>query len=1044
MRQSSIAAVRSVLRTKTGRVGVVALLLLLTYGVLGAWVIPWWGRGLAERRLSALVGGRVAIDSVSLQPFAWRLRVGGFRLHAPDGTFLLGWSNLLVDAQVSSLWRKEVFLRALELDGWEVRLSRDQQGTLNLLQLGQRVSSQLPPSAERTTPSEGSPKDTLPAVTLGRWRVAGGRIEMEDLVPPGGFRGRLEAIDLHGTNLTTRQGQTSHARFSARGDGGESLEWEGDLRAADRSLEGIFRLQGFGLARVHPYIDAISPVQVTNGVLELELPHRIAGGASGWDASFRDTSLTIHGLAAVERVNGEPFAGAETLELRSVRGSLRDRSAGVGALRIQGAWLEARRRPDAGGGAGETNLRGIVEPHVIDEVVAGLTDWQLALDRVELEGGRVGFSDQWVRPPVATQLEAIQILGEGLSNGTNAGPFKLQTSLRWGKSGTIRTEGEARFFPARARLGLELEGVALEVAAPYLAEFVHLSLNRATLSARLQAAYGRQSSNHPIVELTGNAAVTDLAATETGSGLDFIRWDEVALKGLAIGLTPHHIALEELLVRRLQTSLVMMTNGQLNVLALIRQTRELAEREAGNAPAGRPGSQEASNPPSDSATIATVPAEATGAPFWDTWPIRVGRVRLQEVALFAGDDLYGEGFRTQIESLDGEVRHLGLPSSQPAEVDLKGRLSATSGFDLNGTIRPDPGQFSTDLRLVTRNADLTQITPYTLRFAGYPVTGGNLTADVRYQVDGMKLEAANKLVLNGFNLGAKTPSPDAVDLPLKLGVALLKDSDGRITLDLPLSGTLNDPQFRVAPILWQAVRTILVKAVTAPFKMLGSLFGGSENEELEFVEFEPGRTELPVTQSNRLATLKRALAARPQLTLAIVPSFDARKDARAVAMTRLEARLRSLRVEEIGASGAPFPDTDSVVLSPEDRTRLIRLAYQRDFGVVPDSGPTTTGPGLSAAALAGSGMATNLPATSVTNAIAGSSTPPVRDPLEERLLELSVVPVESLTDLAKRRGEAVLQALADGEGLSLERLKLETAAQETVGDGAMQVRFRLE
>lgn len=1039
-----MAAVRSVLRTKTGRVGVVAMLLLLAYGVLGAWVLPWWGRGLAERRLSTLVGGGVRIDGVSFQPFAWRLQVRGFRLQAPDGTFILGWSNLLVDAQVASLWRKEIVLRAFELDGWEVRVSRDQQGALNLLQLGQRVATQLPPSPQQSTPSKGRQQDALPAATLGRWRVSGGRIELEDHVPAGGFRWRLEAVDVHGTNLTTRPGQTSHARFSARGDGGEIMEWEGDLLAAERSLEGVFRLKNFGLTRVRPYFDAISPVLVTNGVLGLELPHRIGGGVSGWDASVRDMSLTIRDFAAVEQANGEPFAGAETLELRSVRGSLRDKSIGVGSLRVQGVWLEARRRPSVTSEAGETNLRGVVEPRVVDELVAGLTDWQLALDRVEVDGGRVGFSDQWVRPPVATQLEAIQFLGEGLSNGTNAGPFKLQTSLRWGKSGTIRTEGEARFFPARARLGLEVEGVALEMAAPYLAEFVHLSLNRATLSARLQATYGRQSSNQPIVELTGDVAVTDLAATETGSGLDFIRWDEVALKGLAIGLTPHHIVLEELLIRHLQTSLVMMTNGQLNVLALIRQTRELAERKAVDAPVGGPGGQEAREQRQDTTAVSTAPGVAPAAPFWEAWPIRVGRIRLQEVALFAGDELYGGGFRTQIESLDGEVRHLSLPVSQPAEVDLKGRLSATSGFDLNGTIRPEPGHFSTDLRLVTRNADLTQFTPYTLRFAGYPVTGGNLSADVRYQVDGMKLEAANKLILNGFNLGAKTESPDAVDLPLKLGVALLKDADGRITLDLPLMGTLDDPQFRVAPILWQAVRTILVKAVTAPFKMLGSLFGGAADEELEFVEFEAGRTEIPMTQSNRLATLKRALAARPQLTLAILPSFDAKKDARAVAMTRLEARLRSLRVEEIGASGAPLPDTDSVVLSPEDRARLIRVAYQRDFGVVPDSSPTMPGPALTAAALEGAGVATNAPATSGTNAVAGLAPSRVLDPLQERLLELSTVPVETLLELAKRRGEAVRQALAEGEGLSLERLTLETAAQETVGDGATQVRFRLE
>ncbi len=876
----------------------------------------------------------MTIDSVRFAPFSLRLQISGFRLGAPGGSPILAWSNLLVDAEIASVWRRELFLRSVELEGWDLRVERATNGAINLLQLGERVLANLPAAPAEPDPA---PKDGgLPPVTVDRLVVGPGRVEVDDRVPPTGFRMALDPIDLRVAGLTTRAGGSSGIELTAQGDQGERLEWRGNVRLADEVLEGVFRLGAARLTRGRPYLDHVSPILITNGVAEVAVPIRLGWGSSPIDLTVKDLSISVRDLAAVEQDTGEAFAGATEVRVSAVSASLAGKSAGIGDLRILGPWLQARRRPGAGGEA-DTNLRGVLEPEVVDTLIADLTDWRLALDRVEIEGGKLEYTDTLLTPPVATRLEEVQLLGEGLSNRTNAEPFKLRTSVRWGEAGSIRTEGEASFFPTRARLGVEVDGVALDPGGPYLEQFVRLTLNRATLSARLEASYGRSTASNSLVEVSGSVGVKDLAATESGTAADFIRWNEVALNGVSVGLVPNRLALDELAIRGFQTSLVMMTNGQLNVLSLIRETSELGERETAGTPVEPPPGGESKEKSGAEEKPATEPPSGGAAPpFWEEWPIRLGRLTLQEVALFAHDDLFADGFRTQIESLDGEVRNLGLPASEPAEVALKGRLSADSGFELNGTIQPDPARFATDLRLEARNADLKQFTPYTLKFAGYPVVDGRLTADVRYRVDGDQLKAENKIVLDRFTLGGKVPSPDAIDLPLKMGVSLLKDSDGRIVLDVPLAGTLNDPQFRVGPVIWQAVRNILLKAVTAPFKFLGSMFGGSGEEELDFVEFEPGGIDVPLSQSNRLATLKRALAGRPQLTLVIVPSFDAIHDTRAAASVLLESRLRSLRVEEIGASGAPIPDAAGVDLSTEDRSRLVRTAYLRDFGALPN------------------------------------------------------------------------------------------------------------
>ena len=216
------------------------------------------------------------------------------------------------------------------------------------------------------------------------------------------------------------------------------------------------------------------------------------------------------------------------------------------------------------------------------------------------------------------------------------------------------------------------------------------------------------------------------------------------------------------------------------------------------------------------------------------------------------------------------------------------------------------------------------------KYGGYPLQKGKLSLDLHYLIDQKQVTASNVFHLDRFTLGPKNNSPDATKLPVKLAVALLKDINGRIDLNVPVQGRLDDPKFRVAPIIWKVVVNLLVKAATSPFALLGGMFGGGD--ELSFVEFQPGRAAIPESETNKLNTLIRALTNRPALNLEIAGAVHPTNDRPALARRKLELQIKTLHLQEQAGSSKPARSVDEVKLEPKEYERLLRQLYKKTIG----------------------------------------------------------------------------------------------------------------
>ena len=655
--------------------------------------------------------------------------------------------------------------------------------------------------------------------------------------------------------------------------------------------------------------------------------------------------------------------------------------------------------------------------------------WKATLDEFNLEGFSVTAEDQAPATPAQLGLDDLRVNVKGISNQSNA-PIAATIELNWRGGGTVRVKANGTLLPPTGEAKLAVTNLALPPLQPYIEQQARLVLNAGDLTLNGQMRYAQNDRNAPVVQFTGDVSVAKFASIDTVAYHDFAKWEELSVRGIQLSLQTNALSAEEVKFSGLETSLVISSNGQLNVKALL---KEKTSSVSGTVP------------------DATVSPEPSPAP--EVFPMKVAALVFEKCSFRAADQSLTRHFNTSIEEFNGTIRDLTLPGLTKAGVDIRGKVSALAPFEVTGSIMPDATNPFVDLKLTLKNDDLTSFTPYTEKFAGHALNKGKLSFDLSYKIANRKLEAANVIAIDQFTFGPRNDSTSATKLPVKLAVALLKDRNGRIDLDLPVSGSLDDPKFSIAGLVWKAVVNILVKAATSPFSLLGAMFGGGE--ELQYVDFQPGVAMLDTAQTNKLNTLAKALYERPALNLEINASVDAATDREMLERQMLQDKIKSLRMQELAARGKPVPAMSDLKLEPGDYERLLRHAYKDAFKIEPEralreartsaaatnalAAPTTTLTGVRQSTEITKGATRLVQASSGAAALKATSPNPsggpnaastkpksehdlVLEELEQRLMTAAPATDDDLRELMQQRSLSVQRFLLDSGKVTAERL----------------------
>ncbi|MEW6119802.1 MAG: DUF748 domain-containing protein [Pseudomonadota bacterium] len=642
--------------------------------------------------------------------------------------------------------------------------------------------------------------------------------------------------------------------------------------------------------------------------------------------------------------------------------------------------------------------------------------FKLNLARFALDGIEIGIVD--ASPPRPVQLDVTKgsVTLRDLSLALDK-PVPVEAGFTLKQGGRFSAKGSVVPGKSQGRLDLRLSALSLKPFAPYVNQFARLDLQSGAASTHGKLVFAQARSGLKL-DYDGGFAVDDLAIIEEETSEAFLGWKKLSSNTLDFSLAPNRLRMNELVAQNPFGKVIIFEDKSINLQRILRSHVPAADAAA-KAPLPASGSEPAPKP---EPAVAAKPAEPA-------FPIAVERVRIVGANAEFADFSLTPQFGTRMHDLSGVITGLSTDAKTTAQVELDGKVDDYGSARVRGAIQPFQATEFTDLVLAFRNLEMANLTPYSGKFAGRRIDSGKLSVDLEYKIKQRQLAGENKFIVNKLKLGERVESPDAMNLPLDLAIALLEDSNGIIDLDLPVSGSLDDPQFSYGRIIWKAIVNVLTKLVTAPFRALGKLLGVS-SEKLEAVDFDPGSSTLLPPEQEKLKTLSDALAIRPALTLALEPGYDPQADRRALqelAMRREAVTVAGIKLAEGEAPGPVDVNHYKIQTWLEDRykTAAGKEDYQKLRAGFQDKN---------------AGAAARVMESEVVERLARRFKTREEGPasafhaeLLERLTQRTQIGDDALVKLAQARGQAMRDALVK-LGLDPARVSIGAPAMQTLKD----------
>ncbi|MGH8249295.1 MAG: DUF748 domain-containing protein [Steroidobacteraceae bacterium] len=988
--------------------GGVAALLLALYALAGFLWVPRLLQSSVLETFERDFGRKAEFARPRFNPFTLEFDAGRFSLPDADGTRLLDFERLYFDLELSSLWRRAWTFGAIRLERPYLKLVQRQDGSLNLADLQQQA-------APAGRPRE-SKDPQMPSFAIGALTVTGGEIDVEDHMRAERFATTLRPVSFELVDFRSA-GDGNAFSFSAGSDRAGRMAVDGTLGLGPLNSKGKIALSGLPATTVDAYLGDLLPVKLREGRFELRIAYEFSMAGQPFTLLLASPTVSARQLVTVAR--GYDVAWQiPALDITDTRVDLAARTVRVGAVELRDVvapmWIDGQGF-HAPGALPRVKASPAPEATVAALPARATPAWTIEAPDIRVAKAAIAFEDRRVKPAAALGL-VVQELTIGALAMPQGGPLAIAGTVTADSGGELALQGTLE--PDPLKLDAELRTTKLDLSAlqPWLEQDTDLVLRRGQLSStgRVQfAAKGR-----PRLRYSGDMTIAGLNIRDRALGEDLVNWSSLELRKLEVTQEPARLEIREIRAREPYLRLILAANGVTNIQSALdpegarRLAAEIAAQRAGReqekktSRRGKRGKQAKTTGDS---------AEPPAAP---RLPGRIGTIRIENANLNFTDYTLQPSFQIAVERLGGTITGMTSVATEHARVELAGEVDRYAPARIRGELNLLAAQSYMDLAAQFRNIELTSFNPYSSKFAGYRIDKGKLSIETKYRVENRMLDARHQFTLDQLQLGDRVESPDAVSLPLRLAVALLKDRNGVIDIDLPVTGSLDDPQFRLGPLIWKALLNLLGKIVTSPFALLGNLFGGGE--DLSELPFAPGSAEIEADSAGKVAALRKALVERPGLSIDIPSTLDPRTDREA-----LEQRRWILLVGGEAVAASPAASAQVAALRtnrPAYRDRLVEL--HRDLlGGRPDI-PRAPEPAAGAAEV-----------DPVEHAIAY---------LEPKLRATIAVDDAELAELAQSRAESVRDALLVDGTVDPARVFLIRGEPVAAAEGAVDMALTLK
>lgn len=860
-------------------------------------------------------------------------------------------------------------IEKISIDAPEVWASLDHKGALNW--------ANLTPQNTKTAASAGG-KAGIPAITLAELSLQNGIVHWSDAAnatPPQNVK--LLGIAVNAKQLSSAPDtKPAELSFSADGEHGEALSFVGQFKPDQLMLAGQASLSALPLAQYQAYANRALAADIAG---QFEIKSTLL--AQDGQIRLSDLGMQVSDFKLQAKSKADGGISAKNIALEHASLDTGTRSVSADALQLNNLRGDLKR--DA---QGKLNLQKFLLTDVSGKPAARAKNapaWKTGLKTLTISDSAISFEDKTVTPAVALRADAIKLTLGNLSSDLRQ-PLAINLQSKINGSGRLALSGNAT--PSAISLALDSQNLPIAALQPYFSDYLNVTLSSGQASAKGKLTVRPGNSKLALQSsYNGMLKLNNFRILNKDTSNDFLKWKSIDFDGLntSIGGSQPRITLRKLALNDFYARAILSDKGKLNLQDILVSN----EKSATAAPRQAANHKLTDNNPALNNVPATAPIKTAAG----TAPvIRIDQITMQGGNINFTDNFIKPNYSANLTGLGGSIGAIASDNPQPASIELRGKVDSDAPVLISGTLNPLFKPMFLDIKASANGLELTRLTPYAAKYAGYAIEKGKMSMRVAYRIENQQLTAQNDLRLDQLTFGEKIDSPDATKLPVLLAVALLKDNNGEIAVNLPVSGSLSDPQFSMGGVIFRVFMNLIVKAVTAPFSLLGAAFGGGE--ELGYAEFPQGQATLTAATRNKLDTMAKALTNRSGLKLDIIARIDPATDTDGLRQDKLHGKIKAYKLKDMLRKGNNI-EPEEITLSDADKTQYLASVYKDEKFPKPRNMI---------------GLAKSLPP----------------EEMEKLILANTAITPEALRTLAQQRADAVRDYLEKKGEISNERLFL--------------------
>jgi hypothetical protein len=916
------------------------------YALLGFKLAPKIVRDQAASFVRENYGRELAVGEIRIHPFKLQAEVHDLALPDADGQPMLGFDRLFVDFELASLWNRAFTFRELTVEAPLLNAVVRPDGSLNLADLA------LPEDPEE-------PDEPLPRIWIQQLDVGRGLVGFTDQARPKPLSRTFRDVGfvLKDFRTTPEGGDFS---FSARSPEDETFDWKGRFALEPEiSSQGEFRIGALRTPGLLDFLGDARPFTSTTGTMDMAGTYRVSLGDQV-ELALELPVIDIRDLSLLAQGADSPWVRIPSVVVSGTSAALpaqtvRIEKVAVDALQAL-AWMDSD---------GSINIERLftapapdatpADPRAVAATSAAATGdrpWTVTVGGVEMTNAAIDFEDRAIAPAARFRLAPVNLrMSEASLDLSRPLPVTLDAVIN--EQARFEARGTLTPDPLAADLDVRLARARMTILQPYVLPLADLTITGGELDVAGKVRLAPPEHDGPELTFAGDVAIDGFKSVDNVLEQDLVNFVRLDLRKLDYAMGPDSLRIDQVLVSQPYARVIITPDQMLNIAAVldpqgtaealaVRRAAQAAEtarspaerrrleREQKAAEKAAAKQRKAATKSGTAAGAAPSPPPASAPP--DTFPIRIREVRIDRGRMNFTDNFIQPNFSADVQELSGTITGLSSAWDSRARVKMAGQLDEFSPVSIGGELQPFAFDRYSDLEMRFENISLPIFNPYSGSLAGYNISKGKLTTELHYRIQDRRLEAQHRIRVDQLEWGEATATQGEATLPVKFATALLKDRHGVINLDVPVGGTLDDPTFRIGPIVWQVIKNILTKAVTAPFALLGSLFAGAE--EAQFVDFAPGGATLDATTTERLGALAKSLVEKPELKLDVPIGALAEVDGPVLAERAFEAAVAGTVAARFGGTGKDAAPAYAA-LEPAQKIEVLTALVTSRTGVAP-------------------------------------------------------------------------------------------------------------